>query len=125
MKVERQAFEAMVREVLDRMPGHYRRDIENVAFLVQDMPDAALMKEQRLKDRNSLLGIYQGVPHAQRLPTAYTASPPDRIILFQSAHETAASSLEELKSLVRDTVLHEVGHYFGLSEKEIRKALGE
>ncbi len=103
-------FEQLVEEALSELPPSYRRRIRNVLMVVEDEPP-----------RPGLLGLYEGVPLTLR--SSFTPiSMPDRITIYQGPHERAARSSSELKSMVAETVWHEIGHYFGMSERQVRQA---
>ena len=92
------------------IPAPFRRKLTNVAFIVEAEPR-----------RPGLLGLYQGRPLTLR-GVGDSFALPDRITIYQGPHERLASSPEHLARLVEDTVWHEVAHYFGLNEREVRAA---
>ncbi len=103
-------FEQLVEQALAELPPTYRRRIRNVVMVVEDEPP-----------RPGLLGLYQGRPLTER--SSFTpVSMPDRITIYQGPHERAARSLAELKSMVAETVWHEIGHYFGMNERQVQRA---
>ncbi len=67
----------------------------------------------------TLLGLYEGVPHSSR-GANYTSVLPDKITIFKNSIEIVAKTEEEIKAQVRSTVMHEIGHHFGLSEEELK-----
>ena len=79
------------------------------------------MVEDDCPPGTNLLGLYHGVPYTYRSPASYGNYPPDVIVIYQHPIESISRSDEEVKDHVRDTVLHEVGHYFGLGEAELRE----
>lgn len=103
-------FDRLVEEALRTIPARFRRRLRNVAFVVEKEPP-----------RPGLLGLYEGRPLITRsVSDSFTL--PDRITIYQGPHERMARNRAELARLVRQTVWHEVAHYFGLSESEIRRA---
>lgn len=103
-------FDRLVEEALRTIPARFRRRLHNVAFVVEKEPP-----------RPGLLGLYEGRPLITRsVSDSFTL--PDRITIYQGPHERMARNRAELARLVRQTVWHEVAHYFGLSESEIRRA---
>lgn len=103
-------FDRLVEEALRTIPARFRRKLHNVAFVVEREPP-----------RPGLLGLYEGRPLTRRsVGDSFTL--PDKITIYQGPHERMARNRAELARLVRQTVWHEVAHYFGLSESEIRRA---
>jgi predicted Zn-dependent protease with MMP-like domain len=106
------AFEAMVAEAMDSLPHWVSERLENVEVLVEDEPP---------EDEPDLLGIYEGVPLTER-GLDYTGVLPDRVILFRSTIEAEAGGDEEdLKRVIRDTVTHEMAHFFGISDERLHE----
>lgn len=103
-------FDALVERALARIPAHFRRRMENVAIVVEPEPR-----------RPGLLGLYQGRPLTQR-SVRDSFVMPDQITIYQGPHERMARSVEHLEELVAETVWHEIAHYFGLDEAEVRRA---
>lgn len=107
----RRRFERLVVEALDGLPAWVRERLENVDVLVEDTPPA---------DEPGLLGLYEGVPLTER--AEYTWALPDRITLFRSTIEAEAGSDENaLRRVVRETVVHEFGHFFGISDERLHE----
>jgi predicted Zn-dependent protease with MMP-like domain len=117
--VDREHFIQVVAEVLDSLPERFRTRIHNVAVLVEDLPPEELdRKRPRHLPRTLLLGVFHGVPLTQKsvfnLPTG-----PDHIVLYQKNIEAICSNDDEVRRQIRQTVLHELGHYFGMSEAQL------
>lgn len=113
-------FEAIVREVLDSVPQEFLTLLENVALSIEEFPvrdDLVAVGLDPETDSGELLGLYVGYPKAER--SHWDVVMPDKISIYRRAHCNLASNLEELKHQVRRTVLHELGHYFGLSEDRL------
>ena len=117
--MRREEFEEIVRQAWARIPLRFRRRIENVAIVVEEEPSRALLRSSRVRPGDTLLGLYQGVPLTQR-GMSYGMVLPDKISLFQGPIERAADSPEEIPQIVYDTLWHEVAHYFGMSEPQVR-----
>ena len=117
------AFEKLVQHALRRLPLRFNRKLENISVEVEDSPSAALLVDMEIKS-GMLFGLYQGVPLTQR-EWNYGNALPDRIVIYQRPIEQAAHSNEEIEAIVRDTVIHEVGHYFGFSDKELYEMMEE
>lgn len=116
--VSRRTFEKMVKEAIETIPPELKKQLENVAFLVQKHPsDLPRDWEQEEQD---LLGLYHGISRKDR-GVGYGNVLPDRIVIYQRPLEKISSNLEELKENIRQTVIHEVGHYFGFDEDELRQ----
>ena len=109
-----QELEALIREALRDIPLPFRAHLENVQVSAMEFPPEDLIQEGLSPD---LLGVYQGVTVHEKERGLF----PDRIILFQRTLENACGSREELRREIRDTVRHEVGHHFGLSEDELAR----
>jgi predicted Zn-dependent protease with MMP-like domain len=122
MKTEE--FEKIVRDVIEGLPDMIKEKLDNLAFIIKDYPDAEEIRMSRTGKYN-LLGLYHGVPLLRR-GTAYGMYPvmPDRIFIYKSNIERIAKSEDELRSKIKEVVLHEIGHYLGMSESEVRRALG-
>jgi predicted Zn-dependent protease with MMP-like domain len=114
-------FDRLVAEACARIPARFRKRLRNVAILVEAEPSPAQLARGGVSRGGTLLGLYEGRP----LPSRSVFEPfsmPDRIVIFQGPHVRLAESLEHLKLMVYDTVWHEVAHYFGLNEREVRAA---
>lgn len=111
--MDRKRFERLVEQALGRLPEIFRRKLTNVAIIVEDLPP------REAEPDTLLLGLFHGVPRTEK--STFYATPPDHIYLYQKNIEAVCSSDEEIRRQVRDTLLHELGHYFGLSEDELRK----
>jgi predicted Zn-dependent protease with MMP-like domain len=114
-------FDRLVAAACARIPARFRRRLQNVAIVVEPEPTAAQLGRARAPRGGTLLGLYEGRPLTRRSVFESFAMP-DRITIFQGPHERAARGPEDLARLVEDTVWHEVAHYFGLNEGEVRAA---
>lgn len=119
--VSEELFSSMMEEELHKIPEPFKQKIENLVFMAEDYPGENDLGRVGLKDKYSLLGIYSGVPYTYR-STYYMNTTPDRIILFQKNIERYCNSEKELREKIREVLIHEIGHYFGMNEEEIRKA---
>ena len=122
MAVNRETFEEVVQEAFDMLPDRFRAAIDNVRVVVEPEPDPRVHL-RRGRGGGLLLGLYQGVPLSHR-GTGYGVYPvvPDTITLFQKNIEVVAVTDDEIRRCIRDVLIHEIGHYFGMSEDEIRRA---
>jgi predicted Zn-dependent protease with MMP-like domain len=110
--MERRKFEALVAQALRGLPRAFREKLTNVAIIVEDSPP------EEAQTRGLLLGLFHGVPRTEK--SVFSSSPPDRIFLYQRNIEAVCADEAEVRRQIRATLLHEVGHYFGLSEDELR-----
>lgn len=110
--MDRRRFDRLVEDALARLPEVFRKKLINVAIIVEDRPRREFGRD------DLLLGLFHGVPCTEK--STFYSTPPDRIFLFQKNIEAICSTEEEIRRQIRDTLLHELGHYFGLSEDELR-----
>ena len=120
---DHEVFERVVKEVLATLPEKFSNRIENLHIVVDDLPSEATLRRAGVRKGGLLLGLYEGVPLTKR-GVDYGMAPvlPDRITLFKSNLEAVSRTLDELKENIRDTLIHELGHYYGMTEKQIREA---
>ena len=116
----RAAFERLVVEAIALIPKRFRREIRNLALIVEDEPSLALLDEMEIEPPDSLYGLYQGIPLTERT-SSYGNTLPDRITLYQKPIEEDCEDEDEVRAVIGETLIHEVGHYFGLSEEEIEE----
>ena len=114
-------FDELVQGAYGRIPSQFRKRLQNVAMLVEAEPSPAQLAEAGVGPGGTLLGLYQGRPLPQRSVFESFAMP-DRITIFQGPHERLAHSEAQLKQMVEDTEWHEVAHYFGMDERQVRAA---
>jgi predicted Zn-dependent protease with MMP-like domain len=119
----KEEFEKLAEEVFESLPGKFREAIDNVRIIVEERPVEVSAGRRGYHPRGILLGLYEGIPLNRRGP-GYGMYPvlPDTITLFKSSIESIARDDEEIRTILRDTLIHEIGHYFGMSEREIRSA---
>jgi predicted Zn-dependent protease with MMP-like domain len=115
--VSLERFEAMVADALDSIPPDLGEQMDNVAVVVEDWPSAAQLDGRG----GTLLGLYEGVPLTVRGPMSYAGVAPDRITVFRGPLCALARDEDDLVRSVRTTVLHEVGHYFGMTDARLRE----
>ena len=117
--MERKEFERLVLEALEELPNEFRRKLENIEIVVKDRPQTSTLSKCKISPSATLLGLYRGVPLKKRGPW-YGNVLPDKITIYQEAIELLCHNQEELEKRVREVVRHEIGHYFGLQEEELR-----
>ncbi len=115
--MNRLAFENLVQQALRRLPRRFKSKIRNISIEVEDSPSREILRDMGIK-RGTLFGLYQGVPLTERAWN-YGNVLPDRIVIYQRPIEAAASSPAEVEEIVVDTVMHEIGHYFGFGDEEL------
>ena len=116
--MNRPEFEQLVADALASIPRRFRRALSNIAIVVEDEPSAQLLHEMEIEPPDTLFGLYQGTPLTER-SWGYGNVLPDRIVLFQGPIEDDAEDEDDVVVSIGETLIHEVGHYFGLSEEEI------
>jgi len=118
--MKRELFERLVADALATIPRRFRAAMANLAIVVEDEPSPALLEEMDIEPPDTLLGLYQGIPLTERR-WDYGNALPDRILLFQGPLERESEDEDDLIGAIGETLIHEVGHYFGLSEEEIEE----
>jgi predicted Zn-dependent protease with MMP-like domain len=118
--VDRAKFEAVVADALRSIPRDFRDALRNLVIVVEDEPSRQLLREMEIDPPDTLFGLYQGTPLTERT-WDYGNALPDRILLFQGPHEREAEDDEDLVVSVGETLIHEIGHYFGMDEDEIQE----
>ena len=116
----REAFARLVEEALTEIPPRFRREMKNVAVVVEDEPPPDVLADLELEEDDTLFGLYQGVPLPER-QWADGNRLPDRISIYQKPIEEECEDTEDIIVCIAETVIHEFGHYFGLSEEEIEE----
>ncbi len=121
LKVSEKEFDRAVQEALRAVPPEFRPHLENVMIEVRRKPDRAMLRELELpSDADDLLGLYVGTPLEDRGGGDEFALPlPDRILIFHDNLCEMCESWEELVEEIRITVLHEIGHHFGMDEDQL------
>jgi len=114
--VSRERFEELVGDALDSIPESLGSQMDNVVILVEEWPTP-----EQLRGHGMLLGLYEGVDLTRRGPMSYDGASPDRITIFQGPLQRLARDEADLAAHVRTTVLHEVGHHFGLSDSRLEE----
>ena len=118
MRLTQVRFEQLVEEALADLPARYRKLLENVVVIVENRPRSGRRRGRKPEpDDNLLLGEFVGVPRTEK--SVFEPGPPDQVFLYQKNLEAICKSVEEIREQVRLTVLHELGHYFGLEEDEL------
>jgi predicted Zn-dependent protease with MMP-like domain len=119
--VSEEEFHGLIDRALEEIPEIFKNKIENLAFISEPYPSETDLVRLGMKNKYSLLGLYSGVPYTHR-STWYGGVTPDRIILFQKNIEAISRNSTELYEKVKEVLIHEIAHYFGMDEDEIRQA---
>jgi predicted Zn-dependent protease with MMP-like domain len=118
--MDRAQFERLVADALASIPRPFRNAMTNLAIVVEDEPARELLREMEVEPPDTLFGLYQGTPLTERR-WDYGNTLPDRILLFQGPHEREADDEDDLVVSIGETLIHEIGHYFGMSEEQIEE----
>jgi len=114
-------FLELVEEALAGIPEEFLSYLDNVEISVEQYPSLELLREMGLSSTETLFGVYRGVPFTKRRKS-WSPVFPDEIIIFQKPIENACRGNEDrVREQIRRTVVHEIGHYFGISEKRLRE----
>ena len=114
-------FDDVVERAYARVPARFRRRMQNIAVVIENEPSARQLRSSRVPPGNTLLGLYEGRPLIHRSVWEPFAMP-DRITIFQGPIERMARNQAHLEQIVTDTLWHEIAHYFGLNERQVRAA---
>jgi predicted Zn-dependent protease with MMP-like domain len=123
MPLSRSEFEKLVARALRSLPRRFRERLQNVAVVVEDWADARTLDEMEIEPPETLYGLYRGVS-LDRRGSEYGGVLPDTITIFQGPIEEDCEDQKEMEALVRDVVVHEVGHYFGLDDARLEQLEG-
>jgi predicted Zn-dependent protease with MMP-like domain len=118
--MNRRRFEALVDKALRRLPRKFKEKIANVAVVVEDWADDETLADVGIEPPDTLYGLYRGIDLTRR-DSAYGNVLPDTITIYQGPIEEDCVDEEEMADLIRETVIHEVGHYFGLDDETMHR----
>ena len=116
----RKQFEAVVERALRRLPRAFKDRMENIVVVVEDWADDETLAEMEIEPPDTLYGLYRGVDLTHR-DSAYGNVLPDTVTIYQGPIEEDCESEEEMLEVIRDTVVHEIGHYFGLDDETMHR----
>ena len=114
----RERFRALVAEAIDSIPPRFATHVRNVAIVIEEAPSDELLAEMDIEPPDTLLGLYLGTPLTERR-WDHGNDLPDRVLLFQRPIEEDAEEDGDVVGVIGETLIHELGHYFGMSEDEI------
>ena len=116
----REAFLRLVDDALASIPDRFRQALVNIAIVVEDEPTDTQLASVDIEPPDTLLGLYEGIPLTER-QWSHGNALPDKITLFQGPIEDASEDDDDAVVTIGETLIHEIGHYFGLSEEEIEE----
>src|SRR5262245_38173150 len=118
--MDRKQFEILVRVAIEELPEEFQEKLKNVAVIIEDYPSSELKDRLELDEADVLFGLYEGVPLTER---GFFEQPlyPDRILIFQREIEDECDSIQEIKKEVKTTIVHELGHFFGMDDDYLEK----
>jgi predicted Zn-dependent protease with MMP-like domain len=114
--MNRAQFETLVESALKKLPRQFREKLANIAVVVEDWADEDTLREMDIEPPDTLYGLYRGVDLTRR-DSGYGNVLPDTIHIYQGPIEEDCGDPEEMADLVREVVVHEIGHYFGLDDE--------
>lgn len=118
--MKREAFEELVAKALEELPQEFAERLDNVVVLVEDRPTRAQLSKSQVEPGDTLLGLYEGVPLTER-GHDYGMVLPDKITIFQKPIEASCKSDAEIVAAIREVVLHEIAHHFGISDERLEE----
>jgi len=113
-------FEALVERALRRLPRPFREKLANIAVVVEDWADDETLADMGIEPPDTLYGLYRGVDLPRR-DSSYGNVLPATITIYQGPIEEDCRDSDEMTELVRETVVHEIGHYFGLDDETMHQ----
>lgn len=121
VRLSRTEFEKLVARSVERLPPTFLARLQNVEVVIESHPSQDELEQAGIEPGGTLLGLYQGIPQTER-GSWYGSVLPDRIVIYQRPIEALAGTLREIRRQVRITLMHEIGHHFGLDENELSEA---
>ena len=120
MKLSQEEFEDAVLSALKKLPKVLKSKMENIDVVIEEQASLQILEEMGLRSPRHLLGLYQGIPFDRR-GFYYGNVLPDKITLFKNPIESVCRNKEEVEKKIREVVIHEVGHYFGLDDERLEE----
>lgn len=116
-------FEALINDSIDNLPREFLEKLENIIIVFQDLPSNSQMNilRGRENERHLLLGLYEGIPKTKRTGYGIGGQLPDKITIFKKPILMISQNSDDVKANVKETVIHEIAHHFGMSDEEIHK----
>ena len=116
----RAQFERVVERALRGLPRVFKEKLANIAVVVEDWADDETLEEMEIEPPDTLYGLYRGVDLTQR-DSSYGNVLPDTVTIYQGPIEEDCEDEAEMEEVIRDTVVHEIGHYFGLDDETMHR----
>jgi predicted Zn-dependent protease with MMP-like domain len=116
--MNRKEFEREVSRAMDELPKELLRQVVNVAIVVEDLPDEETLESAGVDDPYDLLGFYNGIPLTERT-SDYGLVPPDKISIYRKPILAICRSDDEVRATIRETLRHEIAHYFGIDDERL------
>ena len=116
----RRQFEGVVERALVRLPRQFRDKLANIVVVVEDWADDDTLEEMGIEPPDTLYGLYRGVDLTHR-DSSYANVLPDTVTIYQGPIEEDCEDEAEMQDVIRDTVVHEIGHYFGLDDETMHR----
>ncbi len=121
--MDRKRFEQLVEKAYNAIPEYFKEKMDNVVINVEDFPSEEDLEKLKIRGESLLLGLYRGIPLPER-SVWHVVRLPDVIVLYQKDIESICRSDKEIEERINEVLLHEIGHYFGLSDREIYELMG-
>lgn len=122
--MNRKSFEQLVEKAYNSIPEEFKSKLDNIVFRVEDYPTKDDIEKLKIRRDTMLLGLYRGVPLPKR-SVWQGAGMPDEIVIYQKDIERICRNEREVEEKVNEVIVHEIGHYFGLSDNEIYELMGQ
>ena len=117
--IDENEFMDIAISIFDGLKSFFSDKLQNITLVVEDQPSEEQIQTLNIKSNQQLLGLYQGCPYSKR-GVGYNLVAPDRIVLFKNNIEERAKFREEIADIIEKVLIHEVGHYLGLGEQQLR-----
>ena len=118
--MDREKFEWLVARAVDSLPEEFRTKLENIDVVVEDWPTEYQLADVGLKDDETLLGLYEGVPLTRR-SSHYGLVPPDKITIFRRPIEAKCRYVDQITAEIQRVVRHEIAHHFGIGDARLEQ----
>jgi len=118
--MDRDKFEWLVARAVDSLPEEFRTKLENIDVVVEDWPTEYQLADVGLKDDETLLGLYEGVPLTRR-SSHYGLVPPDKITIFRRPIEAKCRYVDQITAEIQRVVRHEIAHHFGIGDARLEQ----